>query len=124
MVLYVRPAVRILASGYERRRQLFRGHVGLFQYNMMPFGLCNVPATFEAMRESLLSDLLWEKCLVYLDDVIVFGKTFEQCMSNLEEIFKRIICNGLKLKPKKCSLFNKSMVYLGRIVSTECEGGS
>ena len=81
-----------LQSGYwqvgmkpcDMEKTAFSSHIGLFQYNVMPFGLCNAPATFEAMMETVLSDLLWKKCLVYLDDVIVFGKTFEECLSNLE----------------------------------------
>ena len=116
-----------LQSGYwqvgmsddDKEKTAFSSHLGLYQYNVMPFGLCNAPATFEAMMETLLSDLLWKKCLVYLDDVIIFGKTFEICLSNLKEVLNRIMSNGLKLKPKKCSLFHKNINYLGRIISTE-----
>ena len=115
-----------LQSGYwqvgmkeeDKEKTAFSSHMGLFQYNVMPFGLCNAPATFEAMMETLLSDMLWKKCLVYLDDVIVFGKTFDDCLANLEEIMRRIQSNGLKLKPKKCNLFRKSINYLGRVIST------
>ena len=116
-----------LQSGYwqiamkeeDKEKTAFTSHIGLYQFELMPFGLCNAPATFEAMMETLLSDLLWRKCLVYLDDVIVFGKTFEECALNLGEVLDRIRCNGLTLKPKKCELFRKSMVYLGRIISTD-----
>ena len=74
-----------LQSGYwqiamkeeDKEKTAFTSHIGLYQFELMPFGLCNAPATYEAMMETLLSDLLWRKCLVYLDDVIVFGKTFE-----------------------------------------------
>ena len=97
----------------------FSSHLGLFQYNVMPFGLCNAPATFECMMETLLSDFLWKKCLVYLDDVIVFGKSFQECLSNLDEIIGRIHSNGLKLNVKKCKIFQKSITYLGRIISPE-----
>ena len=116
-----------LQSGYwqiamkeeDKEKTAFTSHIGLYQFELMPFGLCNAPATFEAMMETLLSDLLWRKCLVYLDDVIVFGKTFEECALNLGQVLERIRSNGLTLKPKKCELFRKSMVYLGRIISTE-----
>ena len=105
-----------LQSGYwqvgmkeeDMEKTAFSSHLGLFQYNVLPFGLCNAPATFEAMMESMLSDLLWKKCLVYLDDVIVFGKTFKECLGNLELVLERILSNGLKLKPKKCNLFQKA----------------
>ena len=116
-----------LQSGYwqvgmkpgDMEKTAFSSHMGLYQYNVMPFGLCNAPATFEAMMETLLSDLLWKKCLVYLDDVIVFGKTFQECLANLEDVLKRIASNGLKLKPKKCNLFQKSINYLGRVISPD-----
>ena len=116
-----------LQSGYwqvgmkpgDMEKTAFSSHMGLFQYNVMPFGLCNAPATFEAMMETLLSDLLWKKCLVYLDDVIVFGKSFKECLSNLEEVLKRIASNGLRLKPGKCYLFQKSINYLGRVISPD-----
>ena len=116
-----------LQSGYwqvgmkeeDMEKTAFSSHMGLFQYNVLPFGLCNAPATFEAMMESMLSDLLWKKCLVYLDDVIVFGKTFQECLDNLELVLERILSNGLKLKPKKCNVFQKSINYLGRIISTD-----
>ena len=74
-----------LQSGYwqiamqetDKEKTAFSSHVGLYQFELMPFGLCNAPATFEAMMETMLSDLLWKRCLVYLDDIIIFGKTFE-----------------------------------------------
>ena len=106
-------------KGEDKEKTAFSSHIGLYHYNVMPFGLCNAPATFEAMMETLLSDLLWKKCLVYLDDVIIFGKTFDECLGNLKLVLERIISNGLKLKPKKCSLFHKSINYLGRVISTE-----
>ena len=116
-----------LKSGYHQvgmhpddmEKTAFSSHLGLFQYNVMPFGLCNAPATFECMMETLLSDFLWKKCLVYLDDVIVFGKTFQECLCNLEQIVERIHANGLKLNVKKCKLFQKSITYLGRIISPD-----
>ena len=116
-----------LKSGYHQvgmhpddmEKTAFSSHLGLFQYNVMPFGLSNAPATFECMMETLLSDFLWKKCLVYLDDVIVFGKTFQECISNLQEIVERIHSNGLKLNVKKCKLFQKSITYLGRIISPD-----
>lgn len=53
----------------------------------MPFGLCNAPATFERLMEKVLKQLLSNVCLVYLDDVIVFGKTFDKMIVNLKKVF-------------------------------------
>ena len=78
----------------------------------MPFGLCNAPATFERLMEMILRGLLWKRCLVYIDDIIVYGKTFPENLQNLEMVFKRLRGAGLKLKPKKCELFTKEILYL------------
>ena len=87
----------------------FCTHRGLFAWLVMPFSLCNAPATFERLMESVLGDLQWSKCLVYLDDIISFGRDFLQALDNLREVFKRLRCAGLKLKPKKCQLFRKEV---------------
>ena len=92
---------------------------GLYEWNVMPLGLCNAPSTFERLMELVLIGLHWKTCLSYLDDVIVMAETFEQRIERLEEVFVRLASAGLKLKPKKCSLFQKSVPYLGHIVTEE-----
>jgi len=57
--------------------------------------------------EKVLHRLLSKKCLVYLDDVIVFGKTFEEMVDNLNAVFSRLKEANLKLNPKKCIFFQK-----------------
>ena len=89
---------------------------GLWQFTVMPFGLCNSPATFERLKDQVLKGLHWKTCLVYLDDIIVLGKSF---LKKLEEIFQRIASAGLKLSPKKCSFFKKEVSYLGDNVTTK-----
>ena len=73
-----------LASGYwqvslsqeARVKTAYATHSGLFQFKVMPFGLCNAPATFERLVDIVLQGLRWSRCLVYLDDIISFGTTF------------------------------------------------
>ena len=65
----------------------------------------------------VLRGLTWKTCLVYLDDVIVIGKTFKDHLENLKEVLIRIHGTQLKLSPKKCSLFQKEVQYLGHLVS-------
>ena len=116
-----------LQSGYwqigmhpdDKEKTAFTTHRGLFEFNVMPFGLCNAPATFECMMETMLRGLLWKKCMVYLDDVIVFGASQQECLDNLVEVMARLRSYDLRLKPKKCKLFRRSVEYLGRIVSGE-----
>ena len=80
---------------------------GLYEWNVMPFGLCNAPSTFERLMELVLKGLHWKICLIYLDDVIVIGHRFEEELKRLKQVFERLTCAGLNLKPKKCFLFQK-----------------
>ena len=89
----------------------------LWQYTVMPFGACNAPATFERLMERVLSGLTWNICLVYLDDIIVTGKTFHEHLANLNQIFDRLTEANLKLSPRKCNLLQKEVCFLGHNVN-------
>eukprot|EP00731_Ephydatia_muelleri_P022408 Em0014g999a len=92
---------------------------GLYEFKVMPFGLCNAPATFQRLMDIVLTGLHWTGCLVYLDDINVLGRTFEEHLSNLGSEFSRIRDAGLKIKPEKCSFLKEIVKYLGHIVSKE-----
>ena len=70
----------------------------------MAFGLCNAPSTFARLMELVLKGLHWKICLIYLDDKIVMGRTFEEELEWLQQVFERLAWAGLKLKPKMCFL--------------------
>ncbi|KRZ81763.1 Retrovirus-related Pol polyprotein from transposon 17.6, partial [Trichinella sp. T8] len=116
-----------LASGYwqvevaeeDREKTAFSTPLGLFQFRVMPFGLCNAPATFQRLMEKALRGLTWKTCLVYLDDIIVFGKTEEEHLERLEGVLARLQSVGLKIKPEKCQLMRQSVHYLGHIVTQQ-----
>ena len=116
-----------LASGYwqveidpkDRCKTAFSAGSGHFEFNVMSFGLCNAPATFERLMERVLSGLHWEICLVYLDDIIVMAKSFEEHVKRLEVVFERLKGAGLKLKPKKCNFFRSEVLYLGHQVTSK-----
>ena len=63
------------------------------------------PATFQHLMDLVLACLQWEHCLVYLDDVIVLGRSFSEHLQNLQTVFQWLRQAGLKLKPRKCSFF-------------------
>ena len=67
----------------------------------------------------VLSGLQWSSSLVYLDDIIVVGRSFHEHLQNLENVFQRLRSGGLKLKPKKCTFMKKQVLYLGHLVSRE-----
>ena len=114
-----------LASGYwqvemepeDREKTAFTTKQGLFQFKVMPFGLCNAPATFERLMEVILRGYLWKRCMVYIDDVIVYGHSFEETLYSLGLVLERIRAAGLRLKPTKCQLFANELLYLGFMVS-------
>ena len=116
-----------LASGYWQvgmeaslqPKTAFCAHSGLYEFTVMPFGLCNAPATFQRLMETVLSGLAREKCFIYLDDVLVVGITFEEHANNLREVLTPIREAGLRLKPSKCHLAKSKVTYLGYVVSKE-----
>lgn len=90
---------------------------GLYHFKVMPFGLCNAPSTFERLMENVLAGLQFEILLIYLDDVIIPCKDFQDGIERLETVFQRFRKAELKLKAKKCTLFQKEVIYLGHKVS-------
>ena len=73
----------------------------------MPFGLTNVPATFQRLMESCLGELHLNWCIIHLDDIIVFSRTPEEHIHRLKADFEELKAAGLKLKPSKCDFFKK-----------------
>ena len=110
---------QIAMDEYSKDKTAFISSLGLFQFKVMSFGLCNAPATFQRLMDQMLDGLKFKKCLVYIDDIVIFGKTFQETLDNFKEVLERIASYGLKLKPKKCKLFRTEVEYLGRIVSQD-----
>ena len=116
-----------LSSGYwqvaldeeAQDKSTFVVRNGLYRWKVMPFGLTNAPATFERLMEKVMRGLQWEILLIYLDDIIVFGRTVEEEIKRLRICFSRLRDANLKLKPSKCHLFQTSVLYLGHVVSSE-----
>ena len=90
---------------------------GLYHWNVLPFGLNSAPATFQRMMDRMLCDLRYNSLLIYLDDICVFGVSFEQTLTRLCQYFDRLKSAHLKLKPSKCDFFQKEIKFLGHVVS-------
>lgn len=116
-----------LAAGYnqiaveekDKHKTAFITPFGLFQYERLPFGLSGAPATFQRFMQRLFSEKLFEILLIYLDDLLVFSKTFEEHLQHLRYVFSTFEKHGLKLKPSKCHLFREEVPYLGHVISAE-----
>jgi transposase InsO family protein len=116
-----------LASGYwqlpvapsDRPKTAFVTPSGLFEFNVMPFGLCNAPATFQRMMDVALADVKTKFALVYLDDVIVYSRSEHEHVEHLRQVFERLRGAGLHLKATKCKFVRRELPFLGHIVSAD-----
>ena len=108
-----------ISERHKERTAFSVAPLGFYEYNRMAMGLANAPATYQRLMENVLGDLHLHICMVFLDDIIVFGNTFEEHMERLERVLVRLGENGLKLNPKKCSFCQEKVRYVGHIVSQE-----
>lgn len=116
-----------LAAGYwqvpmkpeDIEKTAFITHLGTYEFLVMPFGLCNAPATFQRMMNIIFEDLLFKFIKIYLDDCNIHSKTFEEHLQHLEEVFNRLRKAGLKLKPSKCHFCSPEIKFLGHIVGKD-----
>ncbi|GES92855.1 retroviral-like aspartic protease 1 [Rhizophagus clarus] len=114
-----------LASGFwqveldqkDREKSTFITRFSTYEFTVMPFGLCNAPATFQRLMDTVLRDILWQFVVVYIDDINVGSKTFEEHLLHLEQMFSRLAQAGLKLSPEKCFFFKDEIPFLGHVVS-------
>ncbi|XDV46755.1 hypothetical protein PO909_016595 [Leuciscus waleckii] len=99
-----------LTSGYnqvpvsegDKSKTAFCTPFGLFEWNRMPFGLCNAPSTFQRLMQRLFGDQQCQSLLLYLDDIVVFSSSVEQHLERLEVVLSRLEHESLKVKMEKC----------------------
>ena len=97
----------------------FTTKFGLFEWTVLPMGLSGAPFCYTRLMELALAGLQWDTCVIYLDDVIVFGRTFDEHLTRLAEVLERFRSAGLKLKPEKCQFFQREVKFLGYLISAE-----
>jgi hypothetical protein len=95
----------------------FRSHRGLWQFKRMPFGLRNGPSIFQRIMQGVLAPYLWLFTLVYIDDIVVFSKSWEEHLVHLDRVLSAISAAGITLEPKKCFIGYSSILLLGQKVS-------
>ncbi|KAL6743631.1 hypothetical protein Aduo_016651 [Ancylostoma duodenale] len=113
-----------MASGYwqvklskdAQRKSAFITPEGLYEFLVLPFGLCTSPAVFQRLMDAVLKDLLGEEVFVYIDDILIATDTEERHMELLRKVFQAFRKTNLRLKPQKCLLAEKSVAYLGHIL--------
>lgn len=104
---------------HKERTAFTVGPLGFYEFQRMPFGLCNSPATYQRLMDECLVDLNHQICHVYLDDVIITGPTFEEHLKRISAVLQRLQDCGMKVAPKKCQIFKTSVKYVGHVVSSD-----
>lgn len=113
-----------LASGFhqiemkeDKQKMAFSTPAGHFEYNRIPLGLKNAPATFQRMLDQALTGLIGKVCFVYLDDIVVFAENLDKHRDKLRILFQRLREVGLKLQPDKCEYLKPELQYLGHLIT-------
>ena len=101
-----------MAPESQQYTAFMMGNLGFYKFTHMPFGLCNVPTTFQCLMQNTFGELNLTYCIIYVDDLIVFSCTEEEHLECLCIMFERYYEFNLKLKPSKCSFFQSEIVYL------------
>lgn len=110
---------RIRIKAGEEWKTAFRTRFGLYEYLVMPFGLTNAPATFQAYINNVLRKYLDVFVVVYLDDILVYSKTFEEHVQHVRKVLQALEDADLRIKPEKTEFHKQEVKFLGYIVSRE-----
>ena len=108
---------QIEIAAKDQENTTFTCPFGTYAYRRMLFGLCNAPATFQRCMLSIFSDLVEHIMEVYMDDITVYGGSFEECLINLKNILHRCIEKNLVLNWEKCHIMVSEGIVLGHIIS-------
>lgn len=90
---------------------------GLYEFLRMPFGLAGAPATCQRVVDNVIADLKWRSAITYMDDTVIFSKTFEEHVYTIDSVLKRFVDAGLKANAKKCVFASNYITYLGYVIS-------
>lgn len=102
----------------DQEKTAFTTLFGLYEFQHMPFGLCNAPAMFQRIMQCCLGGQVSKSVLIYLDDVIVYSPVFSVHLNHLETVFEMLWKYGRKLQPGKYKLFQHQVKFLWHIVSS------
>lgn len=97
----------------DREKTAFTCHRGLFQFTRMPFGLVGAPATYQRLMDRVLGDARWHYALAYLDDVVVYSRTFDEHLRHLRDVLERLRSAGITLNPAKTQIAETRVTLLG-----------
>jgi len=108
----------------DRDKTAFVTRKGQWRFKVLSFGLCNAPSQFARTMELVLAGLTYDICLIYLNDILIFSRTFEEHCQRLAQVFALLERQTLRLKATKCHLFQPKVTFLGHVISEagiECD---
>ena len=108
---------QIRIAPQDQDKTTFTSPWGTFAYRVLPFGLCNAPATFQRAVIGIFSDMLNDSLEIFMDDFTPYGVTFEDTLQNLEKVLKRCIEAHLALSTEKCHMMMNQGIVLGHFIS-------
>ncbi|XP_077155275.1 uncharacterized protein LOC143817669 [Ranitomeya variabilis] len=109
--------VRILPG--DEWKTAFRCRYGHFESLVMPFGLCNAPATFQHLTNDIFKDLLDQFVVIYLDDILIFSDSLQEHEEHVKTVLRCLKENHLYIKPEKCEFHRSEIQFLGYIISPQ-----
>ena len=110
---------QIKAEENSCEKKAFTTHIGLFQYILLPFGLTNVPASFQHLLEHVLRDYIGKFVILYIGDVLIFSASFADHLSHVAQVMHTLWEAYLKVRMNKCQFARKSVEFLGHLIISE-----
>ena len=107
---------QMLVSEPDREKTAFNTREGKFQWKVMPFGLCNAPASFQTFMNRILRPFIGKFVVVYLDDIVVYSETLNEHIQHLTQIFEVLRLHTLYAKPSKCVFAVPALEFCGHLV--------
>lgn len=105
-----------IEDAHKERSAFTVGPLGFYEYVKMPFGLSNSPATYQRVMDECLGELNMKICIIYLDDLIIFSKDFDEHLERLDIVLTRLKECNLKLSAEKCFFIKQKVKFLGHVV--------
>jgi hypothetical protein len=109
----------ILVHPEDTHKTAFRTRFGHFEFQVVPFGLCNAPATFMRMMNQLFGHLYDECIIAYMDDILIYSSDEQSHFKHLEAVFQILAANDLTIKLSKCEFAITETLFCGTVITTK-----
>ena len=101
----------------DKHKTAFLSFSGLYEFQTCPMGLTTAPSCFQAAMDKVLQGLIGQCCDVFVDDVIIYSKSFTDHLRHIKQVFERLQQANMKIKPLKCEFLQSRMLYLGHVIT-------